>query len=78
MCVIGYSTVRVMFAAKLFFLLLLLVIRLPQSRQKCQKGILVECLNIDGERERSNSQRYLNTKALALLVGLYALCFERA
>ena len=37
---IGYSTVtEVMFAIKLFFLLLLLVIRLPQSRQQCQRGI---------------------------------------
>ena len=38
--VIGYSTVtEVMFAKKLLFLLLLLVIRLPQSRQQCQRGI---------------------------------------
>ena len=38
--VIGYSTVtEVMFAIKLLFLLLLLVIRLPQSRQQCQRGI---------------------------------------
>ena len=39
--VICYSTViAVMFAIKLLFLLLLLVIRLPhQSRQQCQRGI---------------------------------------
>ena len=38
--VIGYSTVtEVMFAIKLLFLLLLLVIRLTQSRQQCQRGI---------------------------------------
>ena len=38
--VIGYSTItEVMFAIKLLFLLLLLVIRLPQSRQQCQRGI---------------------------------------
>ena len=37
--VIGYSTVtEVMFAMKLLFLLLLLVIRLPHSRQQCQRG----------------------------------------
>ena len=38
---IGYFTAdRVMFAAKLIFLLLLLVCRLPQSRQQqCQKGL---------------------------------------
>ena len=51
--VIGYSTVtEVMFAIKLLFLLLLLVIRLPQSRQQCRKGIyehnvaLVSCSNL--------------------------------
>ena len=41
MSVIGYSTVRIMFAAKL---LLLLVIRLPQSRQQYMTIISSTCI----------------------------------